>query len=121
MKEIIIPEIKSILSPDLTNGELPNDPEDAAVFVEANIGPKNHDASDIFSLKVVTRKHLANDTGTIWGHGMLVVDRFSWQVVESTLQKLLLHCYRSTWDEVANQINKHLDWEFDNYTEKGAS
>jgi hypothetical protein len=120
MKEIIIPELKSLISPDLPNRELPDDPEDSSVLLEANIGPKNKNGSDIFSFRVVTRKRLANESGAIWGHGMVVLDRFSWQAVESTLQKLLMHCYRPTWEEVANQINKYLDWEFDNYTEKGA-
>ena len=82
------PELKYLLSIELEDGQLPEDPEDCSIFVEANIGLQDEEGSDIFSFNVVTPKALQQDTPR-WGRGLLIVDRFSWETVETSIKKLL--------------------------------
>jgi len=110
------PELKYLLSIELEDGQLPEDPEDCSIFVEANIGLQDEEGSDIFSFYVVTPKALQQDTPR-WGRGLLIVNRFSWETVETSIKKLLRHCNGDDWEEIASELNKRLHWEFDNYKE----
>lgn len=112
---MIQPEIKSIISHDLEYGSGPQDSEDCSIFIEVEIGPKGQEGADIFSFEVVTPKFLMRKADTHWGRGYLIVASFSWSVVENAVQKLLSHCARQTWQEVAMEIGKELHWEFENY------
>jgi hypothetical protein len=114
---MIQPEIKSILSHDLEYGKEPPDSDDSSVFIEVEIGPKEQEGADIFSFEVVTPKFLMRKTETHWGRGYLIVESFSWSVVEKAVQKLLSHCARQTWHETATEIAKDLHWEFESYRE----
>ena len=109
-------ELKYLLSIELEDGQLPEDPEDCSIFVEANIGLEDEEGSDIFSFHVVTPKAL-HDEIPRWGRGLLIVDRFSWEIVETSINKLLRHCNGENWEEIASEINKRMHWEFDNYKE----
>ncbi len=111
-----VPTIRSLSSPDLPSHDLPADPHDCAILIEAEIGAVGQPGADIFSFQVVTRQYLMRDSLPRWGRGLLIVDRFSWDVVESVLQKLLMHAARPRWTEVAAELNKELHWEFDNYS-----
>ena len=116
-KMMITPEIKRMISHDLEYGELPPDAEDCTVFIEVEIGPKGEEGADIFSFEAVTPKYLMRKPETRWGRGYLIVDRFSWTTVESSVKELLSHCSRQSWVEVATEIGKELHWEFENYQE----
>jgi len=116
-ENMIQPEIKSILSQDVEYGNEPPDPEDCSVFIEVGIGPKGEEGADIFSFEVVTAKYLMHTVETRWGRGYLITNKFSWPLVESTLNKLLAHCSRQTWQEVATELGKELHWEFESYQE----
>lgn len=111
------PEIKSLISPDLEYGCVPIEPSNCSVFIEAEIGIKDKEGGDIFSFTVVTPKFLAVNAGARWGRGYLVVNEFSWDLVESMLGRLLMHARKDTWAEVGNALSKELSWEFDNYQE----
>ena len=67
---------------------------------------------------VATPKHPARESGTRWGRSYLIVERFSWEEVEISLEKLLSHCRRATWVEVARELDKGLPWELDDYREQ---
>ena len=113
----LVPEIKSIISPDLEYGALPTQPDNCSVFVEAEIGIKGKDGAEIFSFTVVTPTFLASNPETRWGRGYLIVKEFSWAHVESMLGRLLAHAHKDTWSEVADVLSKELNWEFENYQE----
>ena len=113
-----IPVLHDLSSPDLERDALPPDPESCAVYINAEIGPREKGGADNFSFSVVTPDQiLASDGGPLWGRGYLIVSRFSWETVERALSKLLLHADRDTWAESARELAKELHWEFDNYTE----
>jgi hypothetical protein len=111
-----VPTIRSLSSPDLPSHDLPADPHDCAILVEAEIGALGGSGADVFAFQVVTPQYLMRDALPRWGRGLLIVDRFSWDVVESVLNKLLMHTTRAHWAEVAAELNKELHWEFDNYS-----
>jgi hypothetical protein len=105
------------MSPDLMDGDAPSDPEHCSVFIEAEIGAAGEVGEEIFSFQVVTRQHLLKEPVPRWGQGLLIVERFSWRSVESSLQTLLMHAVRPTWSGVAAELAKELHWEFENYSE----
>ena len=112
---MIIPELKSIISPDLEYGQSPDDIENCSIFVELTIGPKGNECEEIFSFTVVTTKYLTINSQNRWGRGLLILEEFSWNEMETFISKLLNHCMANNWNEVANKLNNVIDWEFDNY------
>jgi hypothetical protein len=110
------PIIKSIFSPDLDRPSLPMNSADCSVLVEVEIGPEDEEGADIFDFQVVTPSMLSGML-PCWGRGLLVIDEFSWSQVESCLEKLLIHCEGSTWEDISSNLNKELHWEFENYKE----
>lgn len=111
---MVIPELKSLFSPDIERPALPPDVENCSVLLQAGIGPKGSEGEELFSFSAVTPSFLlANEDLPRWGRGLLVVDAFSWQTVERSIQRLLAH--RSSWSEVAQTLNKEMGWEFENY------
>lgn len=113
----LVPEIKTIISPDLEYGSVPAEPDNCSVFVEAEIGIKGKDGAEIFSFTAVTLKYLASNLEARWGRGYLIVKEFSWAHVESMLGRLLAHAHKNTWSEIAYVLSKELNWEFENYQE----
>lgn len=106
------PELKYLCSPDLDRDELPADPDDCAVFCEADIGPVGIDEANIFGFTAVTPRFLARETDAHPGRGCLVVPRFTWEAVKAALEKLVADATRPTWEEVAVELNRTLEWEF---------
>ncbi len=112
----VLPEVRSIHSPDLEYGKNPIDSENCHILVEFEIGPKGSEGADVFSCEVVTPVAL-KQVDKRWGKGLLIVQNFSWPLVESSIQNLLSHCVGNDWNEVAEKLNKELYWEFENYRE----
>jgi immunity protein 8 of polymorphic toxin system len=114
---MVIPELKSLMSPNLERGQLPPDPEDCRVSFQAEIGPRGQEGTEIFSFVAITPRALARDLGARWGRGYLIVGCFSWDTVDRELKKLIHRLAGSSWTEVAEELAKELYWEFDNYKE----
>jgi hypothetical protein len=112
---LLIPEVKTLFSPDLEYGSLPDDVEECAVFCEVEIGIQGEEGANIFSFTAVTPKFLWAQQGYRRGKGLLIVDSFSWEVVEAALDKLLSHCSGTDWLEVTGKLTKTLNWEYENY------
>ena len=91
------------------------DPEGCYPAVEAEIGPKDVEGAELFQFVVVPPKALARRDGPQWGRPSLIVRSFSMEVVGDALEGLLTHCHRETWEEVAQELNEELLWEFDHY------
>ena len=112
---MIIPELKSIFSPDLEYGQLPNKKENCSVFIELTIGPKDKKGEEIFSFTAITPKFILDNLSINWGRGYLILKEFSWEEIEKSVTRLLNHCSGKNWDEVSAKLNKELRWEFENY------
>jgi len=109
----IIPELKSLHSPDLPHDQEPVDPADAAVLFEASIGAKGQEDAEVFSFVAITPRALARDQGTRWGRGYLILNHISWVGVEAALRNLLSHCSGDNWAQVAERLNREMHWEFE--------
>ena len=114
---MIVPEVKSLISPDLDRPTLPDDPQHCSIFCEATIGPKDSPGEEIFGFQVVTPSALSPSDRFQWRRGLLIVSSFSWEIVDLALARLLAHASRESWDEVARELAKNLNWEFENYRE----
>src|SRR5687767_6507165 len=98
-----IPFLHRLSSPDLERGALPPNPASCAVAITAEIGPLEGGAES-FSFVVATPDQVLPSGGIRWGRGYLIVQEFSWEAVEGTLNKLLLFADRPTWKESAAQL-----------------
>ncbi|MBN8887908.1 MAG: hypothetical protein J0I77_19440 [Rudaea sp.] len=112
---MVIPKLKSLTSPDLAAPALPNDLEEFSVPFEAIIGPSSISGGDLFSFTVVNPAFLLSSPRTTWGRGLLILPEFSWSTVQFSVERLLTLAMRPSWSDVANELNKTLCWEFDNY------
>ena len=112
---MITPQLKTLMSADLERPKLPDDPSDCEIAIEATIGPTGSDDAEIFQFCVITPTALVRETRFRWGRGLLIVPTFSWETVDVALARLLAHCVRPSWVEVAQELNRILLWEFDHY------
>ncbi|MBD9470669.1 hypothetical protein IB230_16550 [Pseudoxanthomonas sp. PXM01] len=112
---MIVPKLLSLSSSDLAAGELPPDPAHCLVPMLATIGPSSGTVGDGFSFTVVTPSALAESGRFGWGRGTLIIDSFSWSQVEHSVNRLLAHASRPSWQDVAQVLNHELLWEFDGY------
>ncbi len=108
-------ELKGLTSPDLTKPHTPHDTGFCAVLMEADIGPKGSKGAEIFNFVVVTPRWLEANDECRWGKGYLLLPEFSWQEVERMLGRLVSGASGESWEEIANSLNKFMDWEFENY------
>src|SRR6266446_8810751 len=104
----VLPELKSLMSPDLPEGQEPAEPADAAALFDAEIGPKDLKGAEVFSFVAITPRALARDHGARWGRGYLILDTVSWSSVRSALQTLLLRCGAETWNGVATKLSREM-------------
>ena len=72
---------------------------------------------EIFGFTVTTPSALTPGDRFQWGRGLLIVDAFSWEIVDLALGRLVAHAHRDTWEQVASELSKNLHWEFENYRE----
>jgi len=112
---MIVPKLQSIFSVDLQDPGLPADPSNCSILLEVEIGSDGSGA-DTFSFTVITPAAFARAELPRWGRGHLVVAEFDWAVVRRSIERLLAHAARETWDQVAAELNKELGWEFEGYT-----
>ena len=115
---MVIPELRSIHSPDLSEDAIPEDPRNCQILIQGLIGPKGELGEESFDFVVVTPTALTQLVGHRWGHGLLLVESFDWGLIRTAVDKILRHCEGETWEEVANKIGRYFSWEFDGY--KGA-
>ncbi|MGY6564666.1 MAG: Imm8 family immunity protein [Halomonadaceae bacterium] len=107
--------LKNIMSPDLDYGSSPDDPENCRVMIEAEIGPSENEGANIFSFAVITPPAIRSLPAPSWLRGYLLLPVFSWAGVEEAVNKLLMQCAGSDWDEAASKSSQNLAWEFESY------
>lgn len=112
---MITPELKDLYCHGLEKPDLPPNPEDCVVSLQAAIGPKGEEGEDLFFFTVATPKGLLREELPRWGRGLLVLEAFTWVAVEHALERLLSHAGRESWSEVAVVLNQELNWEFENF------
>ena len=107
--------VKSIMSPDLDYGSSPDDPENCCVSIEVEIGPSESEGAEVFSFEVVTPAAIKSLPAPSWLKGYLLLPIFSWVGVENAVNKLVMQCAGSDWNEISNKLSQALGWEFEGY------
>ena len=95
----------------------PNRSDDFVIGATAYIGFEESKGSDLFYFRVMTPKRLLvilKEEKILDGRATLIINEFNESLVEKEINKILEDCVRSSWDEVAKAINRHLNWEYDN-------
>ncbi len=113
-------ELKGLYSIDLPNGkpQLPKDPSNCWIIVQAEIGTTDNIESDVFTFYVCTLKKLTQIVSKNKfqkGLHLLIVEAFDWVLIENIINNICNKTMGNTWEEIAQQINKFGAWEFDDY------
>lgn len=117
-------ELDGLSSVDLPSGppQMPEDPLDCWIPIEANIGVRGESGADIFTFYVCTPTRLSSTLRLMphqFGRHLLVVERFDWSVVEVAIRALLGSLSADSWDDLATKIGRYGLWEFEDYVEEG--
>jgi hypothetical protein len=110
---MIFPRLLSLSSDDFEANASPDDVTHCCVSIVAKIGPSDSEGGDYFYFSAATPSALAESRTFGWGRGVLIIESFSWANVERSVQRLLAHAARESWQEVALALNRELLWEFD--------
>ncbi|GMX64000.1 hypothetical protein Elgi_04520 [Paenibacillus elgii] len=108
---MVIPVLKGI--------DIVRKPEDLTNFnvrATAYISEENDKGADCFHFQVISSGYLAkllSENNILDGRATFIVNEFDVTLLEIEINKILKDCVRSTWDEVAKAINRHLQWEYD--------
>ncbi|HPF75010.1 MAG TPA: Imm8 family immunity protein [Xanthomonadaceae bacterium] len=108
-------ELKSLSSPDLSNGEIPDDPKCCSVAIYAEIGPKGEAGAERFGFDVVTTDYLATNPVALWGKGCMILPEFSWDQIERLLARQIAQTTGSSWADAAMSLSRYMNWEFEDY------
>lgn len=90
---------------------------DFVIGATAYIGLRDSEGSDLFYFRLITPRRLLtilDEKEILDGRATLIVNEFNQSLVEKEINKILDDCVRSSWNEVAKAINRHLNWEYDN-------
>lgn len=114
--------LKGISSIDLPGGapELPADPTNCWIVVQADIGAADGDAADEFTFYVCTPAKLMSvfeQEEYVFGKHLLIVPRFDWQVVEMAISTICEQVDGETWEELAEELHVYGGWEFHRYAD----
>lgn len=119
MKELRA-EIKDAIREAESYGSLkdfvPVDPFDVEVNIDLNIGPVGNKGSDIFYGQVCTVKALP---GLRQRHPeinldkVIVITEYSYEAVRERIEEIINNAKGTYWIEIAEDIGKHLHWEFE--------
>jgi hypothetical protein len=113
-------ELKTLMSPDLdiTTWE-PTSLEEVWVALEMEIGLAGDEKADLFQVVVATpegvRKHAREDV--ISKRGMLILSRFSSDVLKEALNQILSECAADSWNESVLKLQRYFYWEYEDYTQ----
>ena len=101
--------LDGIYSIDLPNGppQMPEDPSDCWVVVQAEIGQDGRLGAETFTFYVTTPKHIAREPASTTRH-TIVMERFNWDEVETHIRARCSAATGQTWAELARSIGG--DW-----------
>lgn len=114
--------LQGLFSVDLPKGpsQMPENPFDCWIPVEAEIGVRGEAGADTFTFYVCTPNRLARSvqrTPYQFGRHLLIVEKFDWSVVESAIQSLLETLTADSWGDLAIRIGRYGHWEYEDYVE----
>ncbi len=114
-------ELKHLHSPDADDlrSFVPSDPERFVVLIQAMVGPVGDESFESFDLLVCSPGWLRQQAakGPVIGLHHLIVDRFDYEAIATTIKAYCDGCIGASWNEVATKLNRLGRWEFDDYVD----
>lgn len=113
-------KFKDLYSIDIPEGkpELPKDPNDCWIVIHADIGTDDGtEAADTFLFYVCTTNKLSEILEQGFGRGLILVNQFSWTVIEEAITKICNSTTGKDWEEIASKLSRYGYWEFEDYQE----
>ena len=112
--------LDGIFSIDLSSGkpELPEDPENCWIVIQADIGAYGGSGADTFTFYVCTINKLNHNLSIKnfkFGRHLILVKRFDWDIVEHAIKSMLDELEADTWEQLAAKIHEYGEWEFNDY------
>lgn len=113
-------KLDGIYSPDLPSGyaELPDEPENCWVVINADIGLDDGNSStDCFTFYITTPQYLGGSLSEVkhqFGCGLIILESFDWFVVESAIMDLCAKIKVKSWDHAVQELSRYGFYEFDN-------
>lgn len=111
-------ELKSLYSPDVDlETYYPDDPECFSLLLQAFIGLENEIGEDAFDFIVCTPQWLSVEKRDqiIFGTSYIIVTDYNIRNIENYLKNYIHRCVGDSWLEIASQLTKVGNWEFENY------
>jgi len=113
-------ELRALHSPDLADLKhgSPPDPGNFGILVQAMIGPEDEEGEESFDILVCTPSWLAGQVereGPTWGRHHLLLPRYDYAAIESTVRSLVDSVHGLDWPEVAEILARYGAWEFEDY------
>jgi hypothetical protein len=113
-------ELRSLSSSDVEVGVWRPDDEKGVCFpLELEVGERGVDGADLFQVIVATPEGLrrlpASSNGVLADRGLIVLDRFDWQLLRKVLNDILVACAAETWNESVLRLQRYFFWEYEDY------
>jgi len=117
------PELRRLHSPDLLDMQAsrPEDPRDFCILVQAMIGPKGEQGEESFDITVCTPRWLEQSLTNgraLFGLHYLFIDHYDYEWIRGAIARICNSISGASWRDVAKQLDKYGEWEFENYQER---
>ena len=104
-------KIREIWSPDLETDSVPSDPSSFQGLFKFRLESNRGNEREVFKFLVFTTLELAKVRGPLWGTGMLILEEFSWTVLEPQLEHRLSHIVDNDWQKIVWGVMRHFQLE----------
>jgi hypothetical protein len=113
-------EIKTFISPDISDLKsfAPADKRFFSFLLELIIGIKGEKGGDIFGIEVCTPKWLLENhqpLDILFGRHKLIVFEYNIDNIINSISLYLNSIAGDSWEEIASQIARIANWEFEDY------
>ena len=114
-----VAHLKMLFSVDLgdVDKDIPEDPEDFCILVQALIGTDPDDAAaDTFSLLVCTASRVPGHIPAgqaLSGRSYLFLRRWDIHLVRRTIEGWCQAAAAESWEQVAERLCRYMDWEYE--------
>jgi hypothetical protein len=114
--------IRRLYSPDVDDlsNYIPSDPESFSFLLQMVAGPECEEGEESFDIQVCTPKWMLENykqDEIIIGRHYLIVMEYNYDRILQRIRSFCSRCEGSTWEEVAEKLNRLGHWEFEDYQE----
>jgi len=115
------PVLRRIHSPDIPDLRTfaPTASEPWCVYVQAMLGPDSGEGEESFGFTLCNHLWVSSQvkrSGSAWIGHSLVVEAFTFAILERAITSLCSSIEGKDWQTVARRLASRTDWEFTNYT-----